>query len=82
MPDYKKFIHRLRGRFPRERTVKLAIGVLILIFLAALMLDGVIFFRYHQIAVESPEPAIFKHVSIAKDDLDRVLEIIGEREKQ
>jgi len=52
-----------------------------LILLAALMLDGVIFFRYYQIAVLSPEPAIFKRVSISKEDLDKVLKIIGENEK-
>lgn len=82
MPDYKKFLHRLRGRFPRERMVKLAIGAILFLFLAVLMLDGVIFFRYYQIAVESPEPATLKRVSISKDDLDRVLEIIGEHEKK
>ncbi len=81
MPDYKKFLYRLREHFPRERAVKFAIGVLILILLAALMLDGVIFFRYYQIAVLSPEPAISKRVSISKDDLDKVLKIIGEDRK-
>ena len=81
MPDYKKFLHHLKRHFPLERTVKLAIGGILFLLLAAFMLDGVIFFRYYQIAVESPEPAISERVSISKDDLDRVLEVIGEDEK-
>lgn len=75
--NFKNIIKNATSSFSRKRVFIYVFCFLIVLFIALLMWDMIIFLSYYRIAVEPQAPITAHMVKISEDNFKKALDIIG-----